>query len=109
MVWRMLKLRWRQPYFSLPPCQSAGCWLRCHERRGICPESALAAGLIGGLVESTPSVWHKEILWAPSKGIPMFGSSSTGAVRAADMWPFGLHGVGLIYRLIGGRRSSTTI
>lgn len=67
-------------------------------------DGASAVGLIDGFFESTPSVWHKEILWALSKGVPVLGSSSTGALRAAEMWPFGMQGVGLVYRLY--RRSA---
>ena len=65
-------------------------------------DGASAVGLVDGLFESIPSVWHKELLWALSQGVPVFGSSSTGALRAAEMWRFGMRGVGLVYRLYRG-------
>ena len=62
-------------------------------------DGATAIALIDGLFETTASVWHKELLWALSKGVRLFGSSSMGALRAAEMWPFGMLGFGLVYRL----------
>ena len=37
-----------------------------------------AIGLIDGYFDGVPSVWHKEILWALSQGIRVFGSASMG-------------------------------
>ena len=54
--------------------------------------------LIDGLFEDRPAVRHKEILWALSQGIVMIGAASMGALRAAELHPFGMIGVGLIYR-----------
>lgn len=56
-----------------------------------------AIGIIDGYFESVPSVWHKEILWAMSQGIHVFGSASMGALRAAELDRFGMQGVGEIY------------
>jgi hypothetical protein len=56
-----------------------------------------AIALIDGRFESAPSVWHKEILWAMREGIHVFGSSSMGALRAAELEPFGMIGVGEIF------------
>jgi hypothetical protein len=55
-------------------------------------------GLIDGYFEGVPSVWHKEILWALSQGISVFGSASMGALRAAELDSFGMIGVGRIYQ-----------
>jgi hypothetical protein len=63
-----------------------------------CRAKPTAIGLIDGYFDSVPSVWHKEILWALSKGIPVFGSSSMGALRAAELDVFGMVGVGRIYQ-----------
>jgi hypothetical protein len=57
----------------------------------------MAIGIIDGYFEQVPSVWHKEILWAMSRGIHVFGSASMGALRAAELEPFGMIGVGEIY------------
>ncbi|UWQ79026.1 TfuA domain protein, core [Leisingera sp. S132] len=61
-------------------------------------QSAEAIGLIDGYFEGVPSVWHKEILWAMEQGIAVFGSASMGALRAAELSPFGMIGVGRIYQ-----------
>jgi hypothetical protein len=53
--------------------------------------------VIDGYFEHVCSVWHKEILWAIRQGIPVFGSSSMGALRAAELDRFGMVGVGAIY------------
>lgn len=54
--------------------------------------------LIDGQFEGRPAVRHKEILWAMAQGITMIGAASMGALRAAELHPFGMIGVGLIYR-----------
>ncbi|WP_157084707.1 TfuA-like protein [Sphingomonas pituitosa] len=58
---------------------------------------ATAIGLVDGHFESVPSVWHKEILWALDAGIPVYGSASMGALRAAELWNFGMVGVGSVF------------
>lgn len=54
--------------------------------------------LIDGVFQGEPAVRHKEILWTMAQGIPVFGAASMGALRAAELWPYGMVGVGLIYR-----------
>ena len=56
-----------------------------------------AIGIIDGYFSGAPSIWHKEILWAISQGIPVFGSASMGALRAAELHAFGMRGVGRIF------------
>jgi hypothetical protein len=53
--------------------------------------------IVDGLFEQTPAVWHKEILYALSRGVRVFGSSSMGALRAAELQAFGMEGVGRIF------------
>lgn len=55
-----------------------------------------AIGIIDGYFQQVPSVWHKEILWAMSRGVHVFGASSMGALRAAELEQFGMQGVGKI-------------
>ena len=43
------------------------------------------------------SVWHREILWALSQGVHVFGAASMGALRAAELDGFGMRGIGRIY------------
>lgn len=57
-----------------------------------------AIGIIDGYFEVTPAVWHKEILFALSRGIHVFGASSMGALRAAELAAFGMEGVGAIFQ-----------
>ncbi|MET1412367.1 TfuA-like protein [Roseibium sp. HPY-6] len=54
--------------------------------------------LIDGLFQGVPAVRHKEILWAIDRGAIVFGAASMGALRAAELASFGMHGRGLIYR-----------
>ncbi|HVM81785.1 MAG TPA: TfuA-like protein [Stellaceae bacterium] len=56
-----------------------------------------AIGIIDGYFSGAPAVWHKEILWALSQGIPVFGSASMGALRAAELHGFGMRGIGRIF------------
>jgi hypothetical protein len=59
--------------------------------------SPRAIGLIDGVFGDHPPVWHKEILWAMSRGIAVFGAASMGALRAAELASFGMIGVGKIF------------
>jgi len=58
---------------------------------------ARVIGVIDGYFEGVPSVWHKEILWAIDQSITVFGSSSMGALRAAELHEFGMRGIGRIF------------
>lgn len=53
--------------------------------------------IIDGLFEQVPAVWHKEVLYALSRGIHVYGASSIGALRAAELHPFGMVGVGRVF------------
>ncbi len=57
-----------------------------------------AIGIIDGFFDGVPSVWHKEILWAMEQGIPVYGSASMGALRAAELAKFGMIGVGRVFQ-----------
>ncbi len=61
-------------------------------------------GIIDGFFGNTPSVWHKEIMFVIAKGAEVVGAASTGALRAAELAPYGMRGIGNIYRLY--RRAS---
>lgn len=60
-------------------------------------DGATAIGLIDGQFATAAPVWHKELLFALSKGIPVFGAASMGALRAAECAAFGMIGIGQIY------------
>jgi hypothetical protein len=58
---------------------------------------ARVIGLVDGVFEDRPTVWHKEILWALEHGARVLGAASLGALRAAECAPFGMQGVGRIF------------
>jgi thiopeptide-type bacteriocin biosynthesis protein len=55
--------------------------------------------IVDGFFQFVPSVWHKELLTALSCGIQVFGASSIGALRAAELADFGMVGVGRVFHL----------
>ncbi|MEO8549883.1 MAG: TfuA-like protein [Kofleriaceae bacterium] len=54
--------------------------------------------LIDGYFERMAAVWHKELLLALERGIAVYGAASMGALRAAELAPFGMIGAGAIYK-----------
>jgi hypothetical protein len=54
--------------------------------------------LIDGLFDSCPAPWHKELLLLMAQGTTVFGASSMGALRAAELHMFGMVGIGPIFR-----------
>jgi hypothetical protein len=77
--------------FELLPPAACGDLYLC-ARNG-----ATHIGLIDGYFDHQPAVWHKEILWALERGVRVYGAASMGALRAAELAPFGMVGVGTIY------------
>lgn len=61
-------------------------------------DGARAIGLIDGLFETTPAPWPQEILWSLSRGVPVIGAASMGALRAVECEAFGMLGVGRVFR-----------
>lgn len=55
--------------------------------------------IIDGVFWQTASVRHREILHLLRLGVTVSGSSSMGALRAAELHPFGMRGYGAIFRL----------
>lgn len=53
--------------------------------------------LIDGAFEMVPAVMHTEVLWVLSQGVHVYGASSMGALRAAELNMFGMIGIGRIY------------
>jgi len=75
----------------LPPVRHGDVYRVASRRR------PRAIGIIDGVFQHVPSVWHKEILWAMANGIHVFGAASMGALRAAELHSFGMVGVGRIF------------
>ena len=53
--------------------------------------------IIDGVFHGTTPVWQREILSALQNGIKVIGTSSMGALRAAELEPYGMIGSGLVY------------
>ena len=62
-------------------------------------DGAEIIGLIDGVFHQESAVAHREILSAITKGVLVIGSSSMGALRAAEMDPLGMTGIGEVYRM----------
>jgi hypothetical protein len=76
----------------LPPVGMGDVW-------GLMSDPPRAIVIIDGVFEHLPAVWHKEILWALSHGVRVFGASSMGALRAAELNSFGMEGVGRVFEM----------
>lgn len=59
-------------------------------------------GIIDGASYPDLEIWHREILYALENGIAVYGASSIGALRAAELDIHGMHGVGRIYESLKG-------
>ena len=55
--------------------------------------------LIDGYFRERRSVGHKEILWLLGQGVEVIGAASMGALRAVELAPYGMRGVGTVYRM----------
>ncbi|MGW0883472.1 TfuA-like protein [Streptomyces sp. NPDC002671] len=55
------------------------------------------AVIIDGVYHQAPALRHKEILATMGRGVRVIGAASIGALRAAELAPYGMFGVGSIY------------
>ncbi|MFF8035850.1 TfuA-like protein [Streptomyces sp. NPDC016626] len=53
--------------------------------------------IIDGVYHQAPALRHKEILAAMGRGVRVIGAASIGALRAAELAPYGMLGVGHVY------------
>jgi hypothetical protein len=53
--------------------------------------------LVDGLFDEWPAIRHKELLALIADGVRVYGAASMGALRAAELHPFGMVGVGHIF------------
>ncbi len=74
-----------------PPTGPQGDVAQSRARRRV------VIGIIDGVFENVPAVWHKEILFALSEGVRVLGAASMGALRAAECAAFGMEGIGMIF------------
>src|SRR5215207_9624276 len=77
-------LEWRPP-------------LRQGDLRRAAMEGPDVLGVVDGYFETSPTVWHEEILFALDRGIAVYGAASIGALRAAELRTYGMIGVGRIF------------
>ncbi|MFD4865256.1 TfuA-like protein [Streptomyces sp. NPDC058412] len=70
-------------------------------RHGDLFDAAIGGGdtvvLIDGVYHQAPALRHKEILAAMGRGVGVIGAASIGALRAAELAPYGMLGVGSVY------------
>jgi hypothetical protein len=55
--------------------------------------------IIDGVFHATAPVRHKEILRLLAEGVSVVGAASMGALRAAELYPYGMQGVGRIFEM----------
>lgn len=58
-----------------------------------------AVGIVDGAFQQSLAVTPKEVLRALDAGIRLYGASSMGALRAVECAPYGMVGVGRIFRM----------
>lgn len=56
-------------------------------------------GIIDGVFFEEAAVGHREVLQVMKSGISVIGASSMGALRTAELEPFGMIGVGEVFRM----------
>ncbi|MCP5083261.1 MAG: hypothetical protein GY948_16350 [Alphaproteobacteria bacterium] len=78
------------PATFLPPAKQGDVYKAALNRPRV-------IGIIDGYFQGELSIWHKEILWAMAQGIHVFGCSSMGALRAAELHKLGMHGIGRVF------------
>lgn len=78
-----------------------GAEVRPPVRRGdaafAAQEGAKILIIIDGVFFQDEAVAHKELLGVMKSGVQVFGASSMGALRACELEPFGMTGVGQIF------------
>jgi hypothetical protein len=96
---------------SLPPSARPGdarlCWrgpAAAGDAVALAAERPDAVVLIDGLFDAWPAIRHKELLALMAAGVPLLGAASMGALRAAELAPFGMLGFGAIYRAFAAGR-----
>lgn len=71
--------------------------VRCGDLISLLRLSPKKIIIIDGFYESVPAAWHKEILLAMELGVAVWGAASIGALRAAELYQFGMQGFGQVF------------
>ncbi|MFJ3176064.1 TfuA-like protein [Streptomyces roseus] len=86
---------------SEPALAAPGLRVLPPARHGDLFDTAIGAGdtvvLIDGVYHQAPALRHKEILAVMGRGATVVGAASIGALRAAELGPYGMAGIGSIY------------
>lgn len=61
-----------------------------------------AVAIVDGVFLRTGAIRHKELLHVMQEGVDVWGASSMGALRAAELDVFGMRGIGHVYDLYAG-------
>lgn len=59
--------------------------------------------IIDGFFRDKLSIGHKEILWLLEQGVRTYGCASMGALRAAELHPYGMIGLGAIFEMYAAK------
>lgn len=81
------------PAAEVRPPAGRGDLLAVDWRRGD------TAVLVDGYFRERRSIGHKELLWLLNEGVDVIGAASMGALRAAEVAPYGVRGIGEVYRM----------
>ena len=65
----------------------------------IIQEKPRIIGIIDGVFFEDAAVGHREVLEVIKAGITVIGASSMGALRAAELEPFGMIGIGGVFKM----------
>jgi hypothetical protein len=92
---------------TIPPAAVRALCPACEARPPVCAGDLLrldlAAGdrvlVIDGFMGSVRAVRHKELLAVMEDGVEVWGCSSMGALRAAELSAHGMQGLGVVYNL----------
>jgi hypothetical protein len=83
---------------SLAPGATVHPPVRHGDLLGLAPRPGDTVVLIDGLWHQAPPVRHKEILELLASGVAVVGAASMGALRATELAPYGMVGVGWVYQ-----------
>jgi len=65
----------------------------------LCVLKPRAVAIVDGEFYQTLAISPKEVLELLEAGVAVYGSSSMGALRAVELHPYGMIGVGIVFRL----------
>ncbi len=73
--------------------------IRRGDLKTLPPAETRAVAIVDGEFYQSLAVAPKEVLALIETGVPVYGASSMGALRAVELHPYGMIGVGSVFRL----------